>query len=53
MTHPPSFFSLLHYPRVQDTIGRFYCVSLKRANDIIGMTTEELVIKAKLGTDAS
>nr|XP_017251827.1 PREDICTED: uncharacterized protein LOC108222417 isoform X2 [Daucus carota subsp. sativus] len=37
----------------RDTIGRFYCVSLKRANDIIGMTTEELVIKAKLGTDAS
>ncbi|KAL8127386.1 uncharacterized protein LOC141717248 [Apium graveolens] len=37
----------------RDTIGRFYCVSLKRANDIIGMTTEELVIKAKLGTDAT
>ncbi|KAK1391903.1 Disease resistance protein [Heracleum sosnowskyi] len=37
----------------RDTIGRFYCVSLKRANDIIGMTTEELVIKAKLGSDAS
>ncbi|KAL1539935.1 hypothetical protein AAHA92_24359 [Salvia divinorum] len=31
----------------QDTIGRYYCVGLKRANEIIGTTTEELVLKAK------
>ncbi|KAI8019876.1 hypothetical protein LOK49_LG04G03780 [Camellia lanceoleosa] len=30
-----------------DSIGRYYCVSLKRANDIIGTTTEELVLEAK------
>lgn len=34
---------------IQDTIGRYYCVNLKRANEIIGTTTEELVLKAKLG----
>ncbi|GAV82810.1 DUF3754 domain-containing protein [Cephalotus follicularis] len=33
----------------RDTIGRYYCVGLKRANEIIGTTTEELVLKAKLG----
>ncbi|KAF6134009.1 hypothetical protein GIB67_038300 [Kingdonia uniflora] len=33
----------------RDTIGRYYCVSLKRANEIIGTTTEELVLKAKQG----
>ncbi|KAM7280119.1 hypothetical protein ACFE04_007253 [Oxalis oulophora] len=33
----------------RDTIGRFYCVGLKRANEIIGTTTEELVLKAKQG----
>ncbi|KAJ9683162.1 hypothetical protein PVL29_018947 [Vitis rotundifolia] len=33
----------------RDTIGRYYCVGLKRANDIIGTTTEELVLKAKQG----
>ncbi|CAA7396381.1 unnamed protein product [Spirodela intermedia] len=31
----------------RDTIGRIYCVGLKRANEIIGTTTEELVLKAK------
>ncbi|CAL5370351.1 unnamed protein product [Camellia sinensis] len=31
----------------RDSIGRYYCVSLKRANEIIGTTTEELVLKAK------
>ncbi|KAM7251152.1 hypothetical protein ACFE04_023035 [Oxalis oulophora] len=33
----------------QDTIGRYYCVGLKRANEIIGTTTEELVLKARQG----
>lgn len=31
----------------RDSIGRFYCVGLKRANEIIGTTTEELVLKAR------
>ncbi|XP_068665126.1 uncharacterized protein [Aristolochia californica] len=31
----------------RDSLGRIYCVSLKRANEIIGTTTEELVMKAK------
>ncbi|THG12277.1 hypothetical protein TEA_001464 [Camellia sinensis var. sinensis] len=31
----------------KDSIGRYYCVSLKHANEIIGTTTEELVLKAK------
>ncbi|GJV55848.1 hypothetical protein Tco_1456853 [Tanacetum coccineum] len=30
----------------RDSIGRYYCVGLKRANEIIGTTTEELVLKA-------
>ncbi|KAJ9132892.1 hypothetical protein P3X46_033717 [Hevea brasiliensis] len=33
----------------RDTLGRYYCVGLKRANEIIGTTTEELVLKAKQG----
>ncbi|XP_010551949.1 PREDICTED: uncharacterized protein LOC104822425 [Tarenaya hassleriana] len=33
----------------RDTIGRYYCVGLKRANEIIGTTTEELVLKARQG----
>ncbi|XP_024015442.1 uncharacterized protein LOC18024610 isoform X2 [Eutrema salsugineum] len=37
----------------RDTIGRFYCMGLKRANEIIGTTTEELVLKAKQGVTAS
>ncbi|XP_073148357.1 uncharacterized protein [Henckelia pumila] len=37
----------------QDTIGRYYCVGLKRANEIIGTTTEELVLKAKQGSGNS
>ncbi|KAK9113300.1 hypothetical protein Syun_020097 [Stephania yunnanensis] len=31
----------------RDSIGRLYCVGLKRANEIIGVTTEEVVMKAK------
>ncbi|KAF7819338.1 uncharacterized protein G2W53_024793 [Senna tora] len=31
----------------RDSIGRYQCVGLKRANEIIGTTTEELVLKAK------
>ncbi|KAL6533558.1 hypothetical protein OROMI_027670 [Orobanche minor] len=31
----------------RDTVGRYQCVALKRANEIIGTTTEELVLKAK------
>ncbi|XP_042047186.1 uncharacterized protein LOC121793052 [Salvia splendens] len=31
----------------RDSIGRYYCVGLKHANEIIGTTTEELVLKAK------
>ncbi|PPS19837.1 hypothetical protein GOBAR_AA00711 [Gossypium barbadense] len=34
----------------RDSIGRFYCVGLKRANEIIGVTTEELVLKARQGS---
>ncbi|MED6169657.1 hypothetical protein PIB30_023209 [Stylosanthes scabra] len=34
----------------QDAIGRYICVGLKRANEIIGTTTEELVLKAKQGS---
>ncbi|XP_060194497.1 uncharacterized protein LOC132623716 isoform X2 [Lycium barbarum] len=37
----------------RDTIGRYYCVGLKRANEIIGTTTEELVLKAKQGAVSS
>lgn len=33
----------------RDTIGRYYCVGLKRANEIIGTTTEEMVLKAQQG----
>ncbi|CAN6574927.1 unnamed protein product [Malus baccata var. baccata] len=36
----------------RDSVGRFYCVALKRANEIIGTTTEELVLKAKQGGNA-
>lgn len=31
----------------RDSIGRYYCVGLKRANEIIGPTTEELIMKVK------
>ncbi|KAM1712372.1 hypothetical protein ACFX1Q_024068 [Malus domestica] len=31
----------------RDTLGRYNCVGLKRANEIIGTTTEEVVLKAK------
>ncbi|CAA0813146.1 Protein of unknown function (DUF3754 [Striga hermonthica] len=34
----------------RDTIGRYYSIGLKRANEIIGTTTEELVLKAKQGS---
>ncbi|KAG4401802.1 hypothetical protein AAZX31_02G063200 [Glycine max] len=33
----------------KDIIGRYQCVGLKRANEIIGTTTEELVLKARQG----
>ncbi|KAE8021236.1 hypothetical protein FH972_007144 [Carpinus fangiana] len=33
----------------RDSIGRYYCIGLKRANEIIGTTTEELVLKARQG----
>ncbi|XXG59504.1 hypothetical protein AAC387_Pa04g1577 [Persea americana] len=36
----------------RDSLGRVYCVGLKRANEIIGTTTEELVLKAEQGTAA-
>ncbi|KAJ0973528.1 hypothetical protein J5N97_021487 [Dioscorea zingiberensis] len=32
---------------VKDSIGRISCVSLRRANEIIGTTTEEMVLKAR------
>ncbi|KAF9600924.1 hypothetical protein IFM89_013831 [Coptis chinensis] len=32
-----------------DTIGRYYCISLKCVNEIIDTTTEEMVLKAKQG----
>lgn len=37
----------------RDTIGRYFCVGLKRANEIIGTTTEELVLKARQGVLSS
>uniref|UniRef100_A0A5B6ZPV4 Aminopeptidase n=1 Tax=Davidia involucrata TaxID=16924 RepID=A0A5B6ZPV4_DAVIN len=37
----------------RDTIGRYYCVGLKRANEIIGTTTEELVLKANQGASSA
>ncbi|CAH1437827.1 unnamed protein product [Lactuca virosa] len=37
----------------RDSIGRYYCVGLKRANEIIGTTTEELVLKARQENGAS
>uniref|UniRef100_A0A2P2L845 Uncharacterized protein MANES_11G076000 n=1 Tax=Rhizophora mucronata TaxID=61149 RepID=A0A2P2L845_RHIMU len=33
----------------RDTVGRYFCVGLKRANEIIGTTTEELVLRARQG----
>ncbi|KAL9323794.1 hypothetical protein ACSQ67_008651 [Phaseolus vulgaris] len=33
----------------KDIINRYQCVGLKRANEIIGTTTEELVLKARQG----
>nr|XP_010907972.1 uncharacterized protein LOC105034482 [Elaeis guineensis] len=36
----------------RDSIGRVYCLPLKRATEIIGPTTEELVLKAKQSTTA-
>ncbi|KAL2575897.1 hypothetical protein AAZV13_16G043100 [Glycine max] len=37
----------------RDSVGRYQCVGLKRANEIIGTTTEELVLKAKQGSMTS
>ncbi|XP_018718220.2 uncharacterized protein LOC104419098 [Eucalyptus grandis] len=39
--------------RLQDSLGSYHCVGLKDANEIIGSTTEELVLKAKHSTIAS
>ncbi|KAL2334252.1 hypothetical protein Fmac_015465 [Flemingia macrophylla] len=36
----------------KDIIGRYQCVGLKRANEIIGITTEEVVLKARQGNIA-
>jgi len=36
----------------RDTVGRYNCVGLKRANEIIGITTEELVLKAQQSVSA-
>ncbi|KAJ4752069.1 aminopeptidase (DUF3754) [Rhynchospora pubera] len=36
----------------RDSIGRISCVSLKRANEIIGTTTEEVVMRAQQGPAA-
>ncbi|XP_042969293.1 uncharacterized protein LOC122302216 isoform X5 [Carya illinoinensis] len=33
----------------RDSVGRYYCIGLKRANEMIGTTTEELVLKARHG----
>ncbi|MBA0614728.1 hypothetical protein Godav_014982 [Gossypium davidsonii] len=37
----------------RDSIGRYYCVGLKRANEIIGVTTEEHVFKARQGSSTA
>ncbi|XP_021823048.1 uncharacterized protein LOC110764390 isoform X1 [Prunus avium] len=37
----------------RDTLGRYNCVGLKRANEIIGTTTEEVVLKAKQDATAT
>ncbi|KAL5205788.1 hypothetical protein ABZP36_033997 [Zizania latifolia] len=37
----------------RDSIGRIMCVSLKRANEIIGNTTEELIMRAQQSPGAS
>ncbi|PPE01281.1 hypothetical protein GOBAR_DD01670 [Gossypium barbadense] len=37
----------------RDSIGRYYCVGLKRANEIIGVTTEEHVFKARQGSSSA
>lgn len=33
----------------QDSTGRYSCVDLKKANEIIGVTTEEVVLNATEG----
>lgn len=35
----------------QDDSGRYSCVDLKQANEIIGITTEEVVLKATEGEE--
>ncbi|XP_052135509.1 uncharacterized protein LOC127754087 [Oryza glaberrima] len=37
----------------RDSIGRIVCVPLKRANDIIGQTTEEMVMRAQQASTGS
>ncbi|TXG54957.1 hypothetical protein EZV62_020213 [Acer yangbiense] len=50
-----SFFMLLQKGKAtrQDTLGRYACVDMRHANEIIGTTTEEVVIKAKQGDSSS
>lgn len=40
-------FSDLERNQKQDADGAYSCVDLRSANDIIGITTEEIVNKAK------
>ncbi|WCJ40244.1 hypothetical protein M5689_021174 [Euphorbia peplus] len=36
----------------RDSLGRYFCHGLRRANEIIGATTEELVLKARQGVSS-
>jgi hypothetical protein len=48
--HVPELISnllILSLNLCQDSIGRIICVPLKRANEIIGTTTEEMVMRAQ------
>ncbi|KAF9594281.1 hypothetical protein IFM89_028938 [Coptis chinensis] len=42
-------YGTLELKNVEDSIGRYYCQSLKCANETIGTTTDELVLKAAQG----
>ena len=46
----PKFVLLTTLLTFQDSIGRILCVPYKQANDTIGSTTEELVMKAQAPT---
>lgn len=47
------FLILTENLSAQDSIGRIVCVPLKRANDIIGQTTEEMVMRAQQASTGS